>query len=280
MAEDGWLIGAGRGRARRIWVAWLALMAVLAGGCSVTDHVNPSMPLDRETAAAELAAMEAEPRPMQRPLLLLNGWGDWGGNVTRLRERYVAATGDERVVGVSFPFAVTYEGCRDKVINALEAAYPSDDPDETVEVDAVALSMGGVIAVYAAAPPKEGENRKRLKLNTLYTISVPLRGSQAALAPAPDPMLIALNPLLPFMGTIRRLQTERDYEIVPYVRLGDGIVGFDNAAPPGESPYWVSNGAFQDAHNEALKDDRIHADILRKLRGEAGYTRGAAAPPP
>jgi hypothetical protein len=247
---------------------------------SVTDHVNPALPLDRDTAKAELAAMADDPRPMRRPVVLLNGWGDWGGNVSRLRDRYVEATGDERIVKVSFPFAMTYEGCRDKVIKAVEKAFPSDDPDETIEVDAVALSMGGIVAVYAASPPEQGSTRKRLNLHTLYTISSPLRGAQAALAPAPDPMLIAMNPLLPFMATIRRMQTERDYAIVPYVRLGDGIVGFHNAAPPGQTPYWLSNGPLQDAHNQALKDDRVHADILRRLRGETGYTTGAPAPPP
>ncbi|MEM9251301.1 MAG: hypothetical protein AAGB29_03030, partial [Planctomycetota bacterium] len=88
--------GIGRG-----WRAGLAavVVSVAAAGCSVTDHTNPSLPLDRETAAAELEAMEADPQPLQRPLLLLNGWGDWGGNITRLTERYKAATGDDRIVG-------------------------------------------------------------------------------------------------------------------------------------------------------------------------------------
>lgn len=266
------------GRLAGVLVAWVAFWGL--GGCSVSDAVNPSLPLSREAAAAELEKMAEDPKPLQRPVLLLNGWGDWGGNVSRLKERYGAVLDDERIVTVSFPFELTYEGARAKVLKALEEAYPSDDPDETVEVDAVTLSMGGVVAVYAAGEVGEGADRKRLKLNTLYTIGGPMRGAQAALVPAPDPMLIALNPVLPFMGTIRRMQVERDYEIVSYVRLGDGIVGFDNAAPPGERPYWLSNGPFQDAHNEGLKDDRIHADILSKLRGEGGYTVGAPAEAP
>lgn len=258
----------------------VALVAVWGlGGCSVSDKVNPSLPLTREAAAAELEKMAADPKPLRRPVLLLNGWGDWGGNVARLKERYGEALDDERIVAVSFPFELTYEGARAKVLEALEEAYPSDDPRETVEVDAVTLSMGGVVAVYAAGEVPEGAERKRLKLNTLYTIGGPMRGAQAALVPAPDPMLIALNPVLPFMGTIRRMQVERDYEIVSYVRLGDGIVGYDNAAPPGERAYWVSNGPFQDAHNEGLRDDRIHADILSKLRGEEGFTVGAPVAP-
>jgi len=71
-----------------------------------------------------------------------------------------------------------------------------------------------------------------------------------------------------------------DYELIPYVRLGDWLIDSANAAPEGESPYWVPNRFLQSAHIGAVTDDRIFADILRRLRGEPPLTRQPRAPLP
>ena len=65
----------------------------------------------------------------------------------------------------------------------------------------------------------------------------------------------------------------RRYEIIPYVRLGDWIVGPENAAPrDAAAAYWVPNPPFNSAHWGAPLDPRIVADIARRLRGEAPFT--------
>ena len=67
------------------------------------------------------------------------------------------------------------------------------------------------------------------------------------------------------------------YEIIPYVRLYDWIVGAENAAPGERHAWWVQNQPMQSSHLLAANDPRIVADILRRLRGEAHYTMTPAA---
>ena len=79
---------------------------------------------------------------------------------------------------------------------------------------------------------------------------------------------------------IRRLQEglkDADYEILPYVRIGDAMVGCANTAPPGQKPWWVPNKPFQPAHMFAFSDERILADIARRLRDETPLTIHPAA---
>jgi hypothetical protein len=80
---------------------------------------------------------------------------------------------------------------------------------------------------------------------------------------------------------LARLNGERegadDYEVYPYVRLGDLVVGAENASPPGRPPFWVSDRLFQPAHAAGAMDARFHADIARRLRGEPPYTTLPAA---
>ena len=66
----------------------------------------------------------------------------------------------------------------------------------------------------------------------------------------------------------------------PDARIGDTMVGEENTAPPGQVAWWVPNRAFEPAHLLAFGDPRIHADILRRLRGEQPYTTEPRAPWP
>jgi hypothetical protein len=73
---------------------------------------------------------------------------------------------------------------------------------------------------------------------------------------------------------------EANYAIYSYVRLGDLLVGAENAAPPGRTPFWVSDRLFQPAHPAGAIDARVHADIARRLRGEPPFAQLPAAPLP
>ena len=72
----------------------------------------------------------------------------------------------------------------------------------------------------------------------------------------------------------------RGYRIYPYVRLGDIVVGPENAAPAGQTPWWVHNPPLRSAHLAAAVDDRILADIARRLRGETPFAQDPPAPLP
>ena len=62
---------------------------------------------------------------------------------------------------------------RTTVIEAVNKAFPSDDPQWTVPVDVVAISMGGLVARYAGVPARgEGDVRK-LRVVRLFTLASP-----------------------------------------------------------------------------------------------------------
>jgi hypothetical protein len=79
-----------------------------------------------------------------------------------------------------------------------------------------------------------------------------------------------------FLGALAAARGDGAFEAFYYVRLDDAVVGEANAAPPGETAWWVPNRALQHSHVHAYKDPRIVADIARRLRGETPY---ATEPP-
>ena len=105
----------------------------------------------------------------------------------------------------------------------------------------------------------------------LFTISTPHRGAKLAWVPSIDARVIDMRPDASFVAHLNEQETT--YELFPYTRLDDAIVGEENAAPPGQNAWWVPNipGGF--SHLLASSDPRFLADIMRRLRGEAPFTR-------
>jgi pimeloyl-ACP methyl ester carboxylesterase len=147
----------------------------------------------------------------------------------------------------------------------------------TVEVDVIGFSMGGLVARHAARPNSLG---KRLNIRRLFTISSPHRGARLASLPTVDQRMIDMRPGSAFLADLNSHLSEADYELLAYTRLGDMIVGPENAAPPGMSPWWVANASFSLAHISAGADPRILADIARRLRNEPPFTTTPASPLP
>ncbi|MEL7087849.1 MAG: hypothetical protein AAGL98_05310, partial [Planctomycetota bacterium] len=79
-----------------------------------------------------------------------------------------------------------------------------------------------------------------------------------------------------FLAYLDAAWTDADYTLIPYTRLGDPIVGEENTAPPGVTPWWVHTPPLHRSHQEAYLDPRICADLLRRLRGETPYTSAPA----
>ena len=252
-----------------------AAVALGVGGCA-RDSVNPSFSVSRADARQALDAMASDGKRFERPVVVLGGYLDPGLGSVAMGGALRRVAGGQRVIGVSFVFDGGFDRCRRDVVSAVEAAWPCADPGRTSEVDVVALSMGGVVARYAAIE-KAGE--KRLRIHRLYTVSSPHRGAAAAMWAPP---LTALHwDMREGSSFICSLEAsggcDRGYAIVPYVRLGDWMVGPEQAAPVGQIPWWVSTPWPEDAHLGAAFDPRILADIARKLRGEVGFTREPAA---
>ena len=259
----------------------LAFAAIALTGCAGRGGSNPSFDVTAPEARRAMRDMAAAPKPLRRPVIVLEGMGPplTAPHFASVLRR---TTGDTRVLGVQFALCFTLEDCRRRVIEAVERRFPSSDPDWTTEVDVIAMSMGGVAARVAAAPLTEGRAGKRLNVARLFTISSPHRGAVAAsLVPAAGGLLPgALRPGSPSLRSLAGREEPGRYELVPYVRLGDLIVGAANASPNGRAVHWLPTPPLQGAHMMAFADPRIAADIARRLRGEPPFATDPPAPLP
>ncbi|MEM8739654.1 MAG: hypothetical protein AAGG38_14420 [Planctomycetota bacterium] len=249
------------------------------GGCADLGTVNPSFAVTHAEADRRIDAMGREKKALSRPVVFVGPFLDPLVAECLMVSRVRRVVADpSRVTGVSFVGWDTFEICRAKTLRAVEAAFGAGEGGETVEVDVIGFSMGGLVARYAAMAPDAARGQTgRLKIRRLYTIATPHRG--AAWAP-----LGVFNSLAQGMeagsGFLERLDAglaEADYELIPYTRLGDVVVGPSNTSPAGMTPWWVPGRALEFAHVQAVSDPRIVADILADLRGEERLTEGEPA---
>jgi hypothetical protein len=163
---------------------------------------------------------------------------------------------------------------------AVDKACPNSDPEWTSEVDVVGISLGGIVARYAAAPSQVISHPRRLKISHLFTMSSPLSGAKITNVIAINQIMRDLKPHSNFLNNLARFDATANYEIIPYVHLDDEIVGDHNAAPPNQNPYWLPNNAPFPPHMGGILDERILADISRRLRHETPFTHPPAGPLP
>ncbi|MEM6459735.1 MAG: hypothetical protein AAF710_10135 [Planctomycetota bacterium] len=251
-------------------------------GCEALTAVNPSFDLSYAGAREQLRRYAAEPVPLERPLVFVGPFLDpffaeW--SAVRAARRYTGAA--DRVTGVSFAAWDTFDRCRAKVIAAVDEAFPTDDPDATVEVDVIGFSMGGLVTRYAAMPPDAARGQtRRLRVRRVFTIASPHRGAAMGPLGAGNALARDMTAGSEFLARLDAAWPGRGYELFPYVRLSDAVVGQENTAPPGMTPWWTSSRPFEMAHVQAATDPRIRADIFARLRGEEPFTQTPAAPLP
>lgn len=258
--------------------------------------LNPSFPLSIEDARADLARMRRDPRPLARPVLVCAGIFDPGPGSRHVAGQLRAVTSTpELVLDTGFARCADFDACRDHALRLVECACPSGTRDgDTVPLDALGISMGGIVARYAALPRRHGEPAgSRLNLRTLYTFGTPHHGAQWWDRAPWDQRAADMRPGSPFMGRLngdsgvsleRSLPTPvpspPSFDIIAYVRLGDTIVGESNAAAPDGRVWWAPNPISQFAHLQAFDDPRLLADVARRLRGEPPLTFDPPAPIP
>ncbi len=274
-----WSMGLMKLTIKLIAVAWCALTLILSG-CArqVSGPVNPSFAVTVDVAREAIDEMQEKPVTLERPLLILSGYLDPGFTSSTLAGYFRRVTeADDLIMTQSFAFHLSFEACRQAAIEEVEKHFPSDDPDLTIEVDVVGFSMGGLVARYAAMPL---EGQKRLRIRRLFTIGTPHRGATMAQWPAINPLHREMRHGSEFLEQLNETWPQVEYTLYPYVRLGDPAVGEDNAAPPGQWPWWVVPIPWTLTHNDACRDPRIVADIARRLRNEAPFAKEPAAPLP
>lgn len=265
----------------RLGAAALAAFCCLLGGCALP--IQPGFPVSESGAQQARRAMERDPRPLDRPLLVLGGYkAPYHFQVRVISSRLTTMTSGERAdaLGVEFIFDGSIESAADRVVRDLEQRWPSDDPDRTIEVDVVGISMGGLVArqAWASGERRDGSPRKRLRIARLFTIGTPHQGAVLADTIAPDTQARQMRAGSAFLTALDAADTDRDYELICYARTNDEIVGATRCAPEGVTPYWV-HGPWLFSHLTIARDWRINADIARRLRNEPPLALEASQPP-
>lgn len=250
-------------------------------GCGSPPRANPSFDLSLEEGRSALRAMQRTPKPLERPVLVLAGYWDPGGGVHTTAEMIRAVTSTpEMVIEVPFWSIRSWQACRDRALARLASRHPSDDAQRTVEVDVVGISMGGLIARFSAMDRADDDPGPVLQIERLFTLATPHRGARLAWLLSFDNRPFDMQPGSEFLAMLDEDLPNIRYEVYPYVRLEDSTVGVENTAFEGESPWWVPNPPFESSHLGMPFDERLIADIARRLRGERPLASEPRAPLP
>jgi len=260
-------------------MVWVAVLAMAVGCAEPTPH-NPSFPVTMEEARSALREMAVRPAALRRPVLVIGGYCDPGVSTAYLKHEIRKLTGDDRVVTAVVGFCQTFDECRQKAIEAVDRAYPNGDPQWTTEVDVIGASLGGLVGRYAAAPSRDPQHPRRLRIARLFTIASPHSGAVLTKTATLTRLQADMRPRSEFLKYVGGCDAQAGYELFAYARLGDGLVGERYAAPAGQNPLWVGKAPLEGGHMGAWHDARILADIARRLRGERALsTKPAAALP-
>lgn len=242
-----------------------------------TRH-NPDFPATDAEISRDRERMMAEPVGLDRPLVVLDGWHAPGIAASLIAEDLRRLTGADQsmVLRISYPAATDFRRSIPWIIDRIDKRWPSPDPRETVEVDVVGISMGGLVARTAEMP--DGHDAKRLRIRRLFTLSTPHRGARMAAYVKLDPSSALMAPGSFFLERLDRRLAESDMEVVAYARLNDWLVGARNCAPPGREPIWT-NGPWLLSHFTLSRDRHAITDIARRLRGEPPLATPGLPPP-
>jgi hypothetical protein len=254
----------------------LLLLLILLVACK-TLKVNPSFDVTPGEASQVLQQMADNPVPAKRPVVVIGGYLDPGVTPAVIASRLGSYFTDLTVIPVSVGFQSTFDACRRKVIDAVASANQGTANGQTAEVDVIGTSMGGLVARYAAL---EITGEPRLRISKLFTVATPHLGADLARLPSFHQLHLDMRKDATFIAMIRESESEIKYQIVSYTFLGDEVVGEENAAPSGQVPYWLDKPEIAVAHFTVFFDDRIFADIVRRLRDEEPLTQQPPSPLP
>lgn len=263
-------------------VKWAILSLIVASstGCAGIWQTNPAFSLTSAQATAEWERMEANPAELERPLVLLGGWRQPPPVLWTLSSRMQKLTGadESQVLAISYLFGGSIEEIAQSISRQIDEKWPGDRANETIEVDIVGFSMGGIVARLAAKRLGPGRGAKRVKINRLFTISSPHKGAKSAWMAALDPAAYQMRAGSRLMRSLDGELKNGDFELVCYAHLNDLVVGATNTAPDGMQPIWLP-GTLVASHFTSVSDKRILVDIARRLRGEEPFAQPGPPPP-
>ncbi len=278
---------------RKVALALGGATAVLLAGCIPLPMGNPAIAMSRAQASDLLARMRAKPVALRRPVVVLNGYHAPGPMVYYLAEQLRTSTSGrhEDFLAISYDTLGDIDRITDDVLRRVRERWPSEEPERTAEVDVVAISMGGLVARWAALEPADRQRagpdaravpartieRVRLDIARLYTLGTPHRGARLARYIAIDPAARDMRPGSAFLDTVNKRLGEAEYELVCYGQQNDTWVGATRTSPPGRDPIW-SGGTLLFSHFTTKQNPLFIADIASRLRGEGALLEPAGPP--
>lgn len=259
-----------------------ALLSIIGGRwqpAGISRLQNPAFPAPDSGYRAERARMLASPTGLASPLVVIGGWRTPRYMAWDLARDLCNLAGGERsqIAAVGMLLCGSMDSAVDRVIRTVEASWPGDNPRETAEVDAIGISMGGLIARAAAIAPVR-DHRKRLALRRLFTLGTPHRGASLAARITVDAQSRDMRPGSRFLADLDQAMSTANYELICYARTRDVMVGATNCAPAGAVPHWL-HGPLVLSHSTMWMNPLIRLDIARRLRGEPPLSRSGDPPP-
>ncbi len=254
-----------------------AVLAWFAAGCAAPP-CGTAAQINERAARDAIRQMRSSPRQPSRPIVILNGFHAPAVAARALEREIIDATSGSatEVALVAYPLLGDIDRCARATVEAVRARWPGDDQDQTVPVDVVGLSMGGLVARWAALAPAQrrellakrgepaGEDFPRLRIARLFTFATPHRGSALARLGFSR----AARDMRPGSEFLADLDADpRPYPTVPYAHLCDHVVEVSRAAPTGQGPIW-HRGTLLLSHISTHYDPVFIADLLRRLRSE------------
>ena len=243
---------------------------------------NPDFPGTRADVEADWARMAREPRPLQRPVVVLAGWrAPASARGVGARLRSVTSGRAEDFLSIAYPGAGDIGAAASIAAARIRERFGGARSVGPAEVDVVGISMGGLVARVLAAG-LAGSEPIPVRIRRLFTLATPHRGAKLAALIAPDRASRDMRTGSAVLADLDRRLAGADLELVCYAQLRDWWVGASRTAPPGHAPVWVdTEGVPQHAFSHFLINfnRRVLRDIARRLRGEEPVSRRGSAPP-
>lgn len=213
--------------------------------------------------------MRREPRPLSRPVIVLDGWHSPGVTAWGLARRLCKLTSHRwpDFSWSTYMWALSLEA-------AVRHAHRSIARAGLLgrEVDLVGISMGGIVARTLISGVLGVGGPQNIRARRVFTISSPHRGARLAEVVRPDRASVQLRRGSELLRRLDEAWPTRTYELIPFALNADWLVGEANTAPPGMTAICADPAgpiSRRLSHFSSIYDVRIQVAIAAHLRGEA-----------